>query len=88
MGFMDKIKDFAGKNPDKVDKFTEKAGDMFDEKTGGKYAEQTDKAQNKAGDFLTGGESGGEPDQPQAGEQPGDQQPPAGEQPGEQHPPA
>ncbi|MFL0578915.1 antitoxin [Dietzia sp. 179-F 9C3 NHS] len=66
MGFLDKIKDFAGKNPDKVDTFTEKAGDAFDAKTGGKYARHTDTAQAKAGDYLKG--------------TPG-QQPPAGEQP-------
>lgn len=55
MGFLDKAKDFAGKNPDKVDSAVNKAGDMFDEKTGGKHAQHTDKVQDKAGDYLTGG---------------------------------
>lgn len=54
MGFLDKAKDFAGKNPDKVDSAVGKAGDMFDEKTGGKHAEHTDKVQEKAGDYLAG----------------------------------
>lgn len=54
MGFLDKAKDFAGKNPDKVKSAVDKAGDMFDEKTGGKHAEHTDKVQEKAGDYLAG----------------------------------
>ena len=55
MGFLDKAKEFAGKNPDKVQSGIDKAGDMFDEKTGGKHAQHTDKVQDKAGDYLTGG---------------------------------
>ena len=55
MGFLDKAKEFAGKNPDKVKSGIDKAGDMFDEKTGGKHAQHTDKVQDKANDFLTGG---------------------------------
>lgn len=72
MGFMDKIKDVAGKNPDKVDKVTEKATDAFNERTDGKFAEHTDTAREKAGEFLKGdqGDQGGSPDQPPAGEQP------------------
>ena len=69
MGFMDKIKDVAGKNPDKVDKVTEKATDAFNERTDGKFAEHTDTAWEKAGEFLKG-DQGGSPDQPPAGEQP------------------
>ena len=48
MGFLDKAKEFAGKNPDKVQSGIDKAGDMFDEKTGGKHAEHVDKAQDAA----------------------------------------
>lgn len=55
MGFLDKAKDFAGKNPDKVKSAIDKAGDMFDAKTGGKHAQHTDKVQGKANEFLTGG---------------------------------
>lgn len=62
MGFLDKAKEFAGKNPDKVDSAVGKAGDMFDEKTGGKHAEHTDKAQEKIGDYL-GGDQGENPEQ-------------------------
>lgn len=62
MGFLDKAKEFAGKNPDKVDSAVGKAGDMFDEKTGGKHAEHTDKAQEKIGDYLRG-DQGENPEQ-------------------------
>lgn len=58
MGFLDKAKEFAGKNPDKVQSGIDKAGDMFDEKTGGKHAEHTDKVQDKVGDYLGGGQGG------------------------------
>ena len=67
MGFLDKAKEFAGKNPDKVQSGIDKAGDMFDEKTGGKHAEHVDKVQDKAGDYLTGG-AGGAPAEGQPGE--------------------
>ena len=39
MGFLDKLKDLASKNTDKVDMAIEKAGDLVDKKTQGKYAE-------------------------------------------------
>ena len=54
MGFLDKAKDLAGKNAEKVDSAIDKAGDMFDEKTGGKHAQHTDKVQDKVSDYLTG----------------------------------
>jgi hypothetical protein len=48
MSLVDKMKDFLGQHGDKVDKVVEKAGDMVDEKTGGKYADKVDKAQEQA----------------------------------------
>lgn len=54
MSFIDKAKEFAGKNPDKVKAAIDKAGDIIDERTGGKHAEHVDKAQEKASEFLTG----------------------------------
>jgi hypothetical protein len=52
MGFLDdavdKAKDLADQNDEKVDDAIEKAGDVVDEKTGDKYAGQVDSAQ----DFL------------------------------------
>lgn len=62
MGFLDKAKDFAGKNPDKVKSAVDKAGDMFDEKTGGKHAQHTDKVQGKANEFLSGDSHDAGPD--------------------------
>ncbi len=44
----DKAKDFAGKNPDKVDQGIDKAGDAVDAKTGGQHADKVDMAQDKA----------------------------------------
>lgn len=76
MGFMDKVKDFARKNPDKVDTVMEKVGDTFDTRTGGKYAKHTDTVQQKGGDYLKGGAATPAPGQPPAAGQP-----PAGEQP-------
>ena len=48
MSFLDKIKGLVGKNTDKVDTVIEKAGDLVDKKTQGKYAEQVDKVQEAA----------------------------------------
>ena len=48
MGFLDKIKDLASKNADKVDTAIEKAGDVVDKKTQGKYSGQVDKVQEAA----------------------------------------
>ncbi|WP_202917671.1 MULTISPECIES: antitoxin [Rhodococcus] len=54
-GLVDKGKEFAAQNPDKVDEAIEKAGDLADRKTGGKYAEQVDKAQDAAKKALGAG---------------------------------
>lgn len=48
MGFLDKIKDLAAKNADKVDSAIEKVGDVVDQKTGNKYKGAVDKAQEAA----------------------------------------
>lgn len=68
MGFMDKIKDMAGKNPDKVDQATSKIGDEFNKRTDGKFEQHTDTATEKAGEFLKG-------DQGDQGQQPGGDKP-------------
>ena len=56
MGFLDdakdKVKDLLDGHEDKVDAGIEKAGDLVDDKTGGKYADKVDMAQEKAGDAL------------------------------------
>jgi hypothetical protein len=63
MSIMDKMKEFLGQHGDKVDKVVEKAGDMVDEKTGGKYADKVDKAQEQA--KKTAGKWGEEGTNPQ-----------------------
>lgn len=47
-GLIDKGKQFAEQNPDKINDAIDKAGDLADEKTGGKYADKVDKAQDAA----------------------------------------
>ncbi|MER7169508.1 antitoxin [Micromonospora sp. NPDC000207] len=52
--FMNRAKDVADKHDKQVDQGLEKAGDMADKRTGGKYDEQIDKgvdqAQRRTGD--------------------------------------
>ena len=47
-GMVDKGKDLAAENSDKIDDVVEKAGDLIDNKTGGKYADKIDKVQEAA----------------------------------------
>ncbi|MEV4655065.1 antitoxin [Micromonospora sp. NPDC049301] len=46
--FMDKAKDFADKHDKQVDQGLDKAGDMADKRTGGKYDDQIDKGVDQA----------------------------------------
>jgi hypothetical protein len=48
MGFLDKVKDLVSKNKGTVDSAIEKAGDIVDSKTQGKYASTVDKVQDAA----------------------------------------
>ena len=48
MAFLDKIKNLLSKNADKVDTAIEKAGDVVDSKTQGKYASTVNKVQDAA----------------------------------------
>ena len=47
-GIVDKGKDLAAENSDKIDDVVEKAGDFIDNKTGGKYSDKIDKVQEAA----------------------------------------
>ncbi len=47
---LDKAKDFVNEHEAQVDQGIERAGDMIDEKTGGRYAGKVDQAQS----FLEG----------------------------------
>jgi hypothetical protein len=59
MSFVDKVKQMLGQHSDQAKSGVEKAGDMFDQKTGGKYADKVDKAQEKAGDYIERNREGG-----------------------------
>jgi hypothetical protein len=52
MAFLDKVKDLLAKNADKVDTAIDKAGDIVDQKTQGKYAQHVDKVQDSAKTYL------------------------------------
>jgi len=54
MGLLDKIKGLIGGNADKVKQGIDKAGDMVDEKTGGKFSDKIDMAEEKIGEALEG----------------------------------
>jgi hypothetical protein len=48
MGFLDKAKDLLAQNADKVEQAIDKAGDIVDEKTKGKYSSVVDQVQDAA----------------------------------------
>lgn len=56
MGFLDKAKSLLSQNADKLEQAVEKAGDIVDSKTQGKYAETVDKVQDAAKKALNEGQ--------------------------------
>ncbi|MGP2437031.1 antitoxin [Streptomyces sp. JW3] len=60
MGFLDKVKSMAGKNPDKTRKMSDAAAKQVDQRTGGKYEKQVDAAQQQAEDRFGMGKRGGD----------------------------
>jgi len=50
--FLDQAKKLASEHEDLVDKGLDKANEMADEKTGGRFGDQIDTAQDKAEDYL------------------------------------
>jgi hypothetical protein len=52
MGLLDKAKSLLSGNKDKANTAVDKAGDVVDEKTGGKYTDKVDTAQDKAKDVI------------------------------------
>ena len=48
MGLVDKVKGLLSKNADKVETAIDKAGDVVDQKTQGKYADKVEKVQDAA----------------------------------------
>ena len=68
MGLFDKAKELAGQHADKVEQAIDKAADVVDEKTGGKYGDKLDKGAEAAKGYVAGdgehvarGEGGQEP---------------------------
>ena len=59
-GFADKAKEFAEEHPDQVDKGVDKAGDVADEKTGGRFSDQIQQGEQRAEDFLGQGDQDGQ----------------------------
>lgn len=52
--FVDKAKDLASEHEDQVTEGIDKAANMADEKTEGKYSDQIDQGVEKAKDFVEG----------------------------------
>ncbi|PRC43733.1 antitoxin [Mycobacterium sp. ITM-2017-0098] len=79
MGILDKAKDLLGKNADKVDTAINKAGDLVDKKTQGKYASTVNKVQQAAKKAVQDntGPGGHVPPGQQSGQVPPPQPPPA-----------
>lgn len=70
MSLMDKVKNLLGQHGDKVDQAIEKAGDMADRKTGGKYSGQIDTAQEQARRFVERSGEQPRPEDPGGGSDP------------------
>lgn len=54
MGLLDKAKNMISKNPTKIVEGIDKATDMIDEKTGGKYSDKLNKIDETVADKLGG----------------------------------
>lgn len=52
MGLLDKVKNALSGNADKVAQNVDKATDMIDDKTGGKYTDKLDTVDDKATEAL------------------------------------
>ena len=59
------LRNVVKQNPDKIKAGVDKAGDLIDKQTGGKYAEKVDSAQQKVGTFVDN-QTNEEPGQPAA----------------------
>lgn len=59
-GLTAKAKQLAQRNPDKVDKVLDRAGNFVDKRTGRKYEHHVDTVQQKARQFLGGGRGPGD----------------------------
>lgn len=78
MAFLDKLKTVLAKNADKVDTAIDKAGDLVDKKTQGKYAQHVNKVQDAAKKAVDNNvnQAGQVPPAQQSGQAPPPQPPP------------
>lgn len=74
MAILDKVKNLLTRNADKANTAIDKAGDLVDKRTRGKYAQQVDKVQDAARKAVAD-DAGGSGQQPPQ-QQPPQQQPP------------
>lgn len=54
MGFMDSVKGALQGKGDQAEQALDKAGDLLDDKTDGKYSDQIDQAVDKAAEVIEG----------------------------------
>lgn len=87
MGLLDKAKALLSKNADKVDTAIDKAGDLVDKKTQGKYASHVDKVQEAAKKAVADN-AGTTPPGQQSGQVPPASSPPTQSAPPPQQPPS
>lgn len=87
MAFLDKLKTVLAKNADKVDTAIDKAGDLVDKKTQGKYAQHVNKVQDAAKKAVdnNANQTGQVPPTQQSGQAPTPEPPPGS--PPQQQPP-
>ncbi|MCZ8377880.1 antitoxin [Mycobacterium sp. CPCC 205372] len=52
MAIFDKVKNWVSKNPDKASGAIDKAANLFDQKTKGKYADKVNKAHGAARNYV------------------------------------
>ncbi len=52
MSILDKVKGLLGQHSDKAEHGVDKAGEVINDKTGGKYSDKVESAQDKAKDVL------------------------------------
>lgn len=64
MGIFDKAKDALSEHTDKVGTGIDKAGDVVDQKTGGKYADRVDQGQDLAKNKLAEDRAATNPEPP------------------------
>lgn len=78
MAFLDKLKTVLAKNADKVDTAIDKAGDLVDKKTQGKYSQHVNKVQDAAKKAVDNNvnQAGQVPPTQQSGQVPPPQPPP------------